>query len=349
MDVKRKAFWVSSPDLTDSASTGRRATAADVARMAGVSQATVSYVINDAPDQSIPQPTRARVLEAARALHYRPSSHARALRRGRSDTVLLLLPDWPFGPALSEMVEKVTTELAGHGLSLLIRRMQRAQPLSTLWHDVSPAGVISLGAVSESDRAVLREAGIPLAATVHPDRPGSGQSVLVPQARMGRMQVEHLVAAGHRYLGYAALDDERLTAAFLTPRLKGVRAACRDAGLAAPVVERLSLDGREAARAVAVWRRRGVTAVCAYNDDVAFAVLAGLRISGLSAPDDLAVIGVDDVPLAPLAAPPLTTIRMDLAAIAHQLTAGIIAERQGLPALPDPTSDVIELVPRESA
>ncbi len=341
---------MSRPDLSNEPAAGRRrATAADVARRAGVSQATVSYVINDAPSQTIPAATRARVLDAARALHYRPSSHARALRRGRSDTVLLLLPDWPLGPALSELVEQLTSELAGHGLSLLIRRVQSRQPLSTLWHDVSPAGVICLDAVGEHDAALLREAGIPLATSAHQPGSGPAELVVVPQAAMGRLQVEHLATAGHRRIGYAAPGDDRLTA-FLTPRLQGVRAACRERGLAAPVVERLPLDPATAARAVAAWRRREVTAVCAYNDDVAFAVLAGLRVAGLSAPDDLAVIGLDDVPLAPLAAPPLTTIRMDLAVIARQLTAGIIAGRDGSPPPSAPAAaDVIELVVRESA
>jgi DNA-binding LacI/PurR family transcriptional regulator len=340
---------VSRPDLSSGPSPGRRrATAADVARLAGVSQATVSYVINDAPSQSIPATTRTRVLDAARALHYRPSSHARALRRGRSDTVLLLMPDWPLGSALSELVERLTTELAAHGLSLLIRQVQSHHPLSTLWHDVSPAGVISLDPVDAVDAAGLREAGIPLATSGHQPGSSPAMTVVVPQAAMGRVQVEHLVAAGHRRLGYAAPDDDRLMA-FLTPRLQGVRDECRKRGLAAPVVERLSLDPDAAARAVSVWRKRSVTAVCAYNDDTAFAVLAGLRQAGLSAPRDLAVIGVDDVPLAPLAAPPLTTIRMDLAVIAGQLTAGIIAGRDGSPAPSAPAAaDVIELVVRES-
>lgn len=341
---------MSRPDLSSDPPPGpHRATAADVARLAGVSQATVSYVVNDAPSQTIPAATRARVLDAARALHYRPSSHARALRRGRSDTVLLLLPDWPLGPALSEMVERLTTELAAHGLSLLIRQVQSHQPLSTLWHDVSPAGVISFDAVGEHDAALLREAGIPFSTSGHQPRSGPAKTVVVPQAAMGRLQVEHLAAAGHQRLGYAAPDDDRLTA-FLTPRLQGVRAECRERGLRAPVVERLSLDPATAARAVAAWRERSITAVCAYNDDIAFAVLAGLRLAGLSAPADLAVIGVDDVPLAPLAAPPLTTIRMDLAVIARQLTVGIIAGRDGSPAPSAPdVADVIELVVRESA
>src|SRR4051794_33842882 len=77
---------------------GRRVTSADVARLAGVSRATVSYVHNDTPQQTISGPTRARVLDAAARLGYAPSAAARTLRTGRSDIVLCLLPDWPIGP-----------------------------------------------------------------------------------------------------------------------------------------------------------------------------------------------------------------------------------------------------------
>jgi DNA-binding LacI/PurR family transcriptional regulator len=79
-------------------STTRRVTSADVARVAGVSRATVSYVLNDTPHQTISAATRTRVFEAASSLGYAPSAAARALRTGRSDVVLCLLPDWPIGP-----------------------------------------------------------------------------------------------------------------------------------------------------------------------------------------------------------------------------------------------------------
>ncbi|MGZ4612448.1 MAG: substrate-binding domain-containing protein, partial [Kineosporiaceae bacterium] len=111
------------------------------------------------------------------------------------------------------------------------------------------------------------------------------------------------------------------------------------------------LDAEAAAAAVEAWRAADppVTGVCAYNDDIALAVLAGLRRLGLSAPTDLAVIGVDDVPIAPLAAPPLTTVRTDLGAVAEHLARTIVAALAGKPAPRRPGSDVVHLVPRASA
>src|SRR5215218_9071233 len=95
----------------------RRVTSADVARMAGVSRATVSYVLNDTPHQTISAHTRDRVLHAAAVLGYAPSAAARTLRTGRSDVVLCLLPDWPIGPEVGSMLGNLSTALARSGLT----------------------------------------------------------------------------------------------------------------------------------------------------------------------------------------------------------------------------------------
>jgi hypothetical protein len=102
-------------------------------------------------------------------------------------------------------------------------------------------------------------------------------------------------------------DDPRLSV-FAVPRLEGVRAACQRLGLAAPREQQVPLDPSAAAAALASFlpADEPITAICAYNDEVALAVLAGLRAHGLTAPTDIAVIGVDNIPAAVLAAPPLT-------------------------------------------
>jgi DNA-binding LacI/PurR family transcriptional regulator len=316
-----------------------------VARLAGVSQATVSYVINDAPTQKIPDSTRVRVLEAARALGYAPSVHARALRRGRSEHVLLLLPDWPIGPALAELIDTLTRELAAHALALLVH--PASSPIAELWRALMPAGVISLDPIPEHEAAELRRAGIALATTTHESRPAPQAALVVPHDSIGRLQVAHLAATGHRRLGYAAPSDPRLRA-FLVPRLKGARAECRRLRLPAPAVARMSLDAGAARTAVLSWRETEVTAVCAYNDEIAFAVLAGARGAGVAVPSQLAVIGVDDVPLAPFALPPLTTIRFDFATTARHLTAVVAAGIRGGDPPPPPGPSGYTLVTRES-
>jgi len=112
-------------------------------------------------------------------------------------------------------------------------------------------------------------------------------------------------------------------------RLRGAGQACADAGLDPPVTGTADLDIASAARAVARWARESVTGVCAYNDETAMAVLAGMGEHRLSAPDDLAVIGVDDIPVAGLTAPPLTTVAFDLEQAGRHLAEAVAASLAG--------------------
>jgi DNA-binding LacI/PurR family transcriptional regulator len=308
-------------------------------------------VLNDVPHQKIPEATRRRILDAATRLGYTPSAAARALRSGRSEVVLCLLPDWPIGPTVGGLLVSLSSALAEAGLTLVAHpRVQGDRPVSDLWRAITPAAVIAWEDIPEDEAAAMRAAGIALAVALL-SRSGRGRrEVGIPQQRAGRLQVEHLAAQGHRRLGYALPDDERV-AGFARPRLDGVRQACAELGLDEPVVRTVPLDAGAAAAAVDAWRSAdpAVTAVCAYNDDIALAVLAGLRLRGLVAPADLAVIGVDDVPVATLAAPPLTTVRTDLSAVAEHLARAIVAALAGRPAPRRPGSDIVHLVRRESA
>ncbi|MEZ0448323.1 LacI family DNA-binding transcriptional regulator [Cellulomonas sp. ICMP 17802] len=327
----------------------RAVTAKDVAREAGVSQATVSYVINAHPGQKISAPTRERVQAAIDRLGYTPSESARALRKGSSNVVLLVLPDIPFGPTLAHLIEQIADELEPFGLTTITRRVRATSPLASHWRSLQPVAVVSIAAISPEDEAEMQAAGVlVVSALLSPSSQRLGISV--PQTLIGRMQVEHLAYAGHRHLGYAAPDDVRVTG-FYQLRLEGVRSACLDLGLADPVVVPVALDTSSAEQAVRYWRSLPdpVTAVAAYNDETAFAVLAGMQRLGLSAPRDLAVIGVDNIPLAALASPPLTTIDQNLGMVAAYVARQIASVTHGI-AEPMPLrSDAVTLVLRESA
>ena len=327
----------------------KRVTSADVARMAGVSRATVSYVLNDTPHQTISAGTRGRVLDAAASLGYAPSAAARTLRTGRSDVVLCLLPDWPIGSEVGALLTHLSGALARRGLTLAVHPASREdRPISELWKALTPAAVLAFEEFSFAEITAMRAAGVALVvALVGPARP-ERRELHMSQRLVGRLQAEHLAGLGHTRLGYAYPDDDRLRY-FADPRLAGTREGCVDQGLAPPEVRTVPLDPATAAEAVAAWRAAGVTAVCAYNDEVAMAVLAGVRRAGLVAPVDLAVIGVDDIPAARLAEPPLTTVTTDQAAVAIHLAGTVEAAIAGRPA-PDPVpADVVRVVRRESA
>ena len=179
----------------------------------------------------------------------------------------------------------------------------------------------------------------------------SGEGVLsLSNSLVGGLQLQHLAARGHRHIGYAAPDDSRLVT-FRDRRLDGVRTAAFELGLPEPSVRTVAMDVAAAADAVAAWRAEdpAVTAVCAYNDDLAFALLGGMRSLGLRAPDDIAVVGVDDTPLAPFAKPPLTTVRMDLDAVVAYLTEALVRQIEGGAPPPVPRTEATTLVIRESA
>src|SRR4051812_6261585 len=219
----------------------RRVTSADVAREAGLSRATVSYVLNDTPHQKIPDETRQRVLAAAVRLGYAPSAAARALRSGRSELVLCLLPDWPMGPQVGEMLEHLSSSLAEHGLTFVVHpRAGAGRPIAQLWKAMTPAAVLTFDELADADAAAIRAAGV-AEVMVLLGRSRQGRRELeMPQQRTGRLQVEHLAASGHHHLGFAYPDDARLRV-FAEPRLEGVRLACADLGLDEPVVQTVAL------------------------------------------------------------------------------------------------------------
>jgi DNA-binding LacI/PurR family transcriptional regulator len=331
-------------------SEGRRVTSADVAREAGVSRATVSYVLNDVPHQKIPEATRQRVWDAAARLGYAPSAAARALRTGRSDIVLGLLPDWPIEHVLGRLIQQLTNAFAEHGLTFVVHSSARpARPLRDIWKAMTPAAVLALQEFADLEAEAMRAAGIEVVMAMHGGIRDEPRPPLVSEQPIGALQARHL-AGPHRRLGYAWPDLPGLDV-LARPRLEGVRRTCADLGLPEPDVRTVPLDGPGAAEVVKAWLAAdpAVTGVCAFNDNVALAVLAGLGRLGLRAPRDLAVIGVDDVPGASLAQPPLTTVARDTDAIARGLARRVVDSLGGREVPAEPLRDELLIRVRESA
>jgi DNA-binding LacI/PurR family transcriptional regulator len=302
-------------------------------------------VLNDTPHQTISAATRGRVLDAATSLGYAPSAAARALRTGRSDVVLCLLPDWPIGPEVGALLGNLSTELARRGLTFVAHPGNHAdRPITDLWKAITPAAVLAFTDFTAAEITAMRAAGVALVVGLLGRSTSPRRELEVPQQHVGRLQAEHLAAAGHTAIGYAYPDDDRVRI-FAEPRLAGERKACA-AGLSVRIVP---LDPAAAAEAVRRWHAEGVTGVCAYNDEVAMAVLAGMRRQGLRAPADLAVIGVDDIPVARLAEPALTTVTTDQAAVAAHLATTVLAAIDGRDPPAAELTGIVTVVHRESA
>ncbi|WP_232547158.1 LacI family DNA-binding transcriptional regulator [Propioniciclava soli] len=324
----------------------RRVTVKDVAKRAGVSQATVSYVLNETAGQTITPATQERVREAARDLGYTPSRTARALRSGRSDLVLLLLPDAPVGENLARMTERFTDAMDAHGFLAVSRRKRTGQDMGHLVAEIGPAAVLCLGELGPEDEGWASAPSLPIVLLGEGPGGALGETSYAHDA-MAMRQVDHLADAGHRRIGFARPRSAQFTV-YAEPRAEGVRRRCAERGLAEPVEVELGLTGEDAVAAVAALRGAGVTGVAAYNDEYAIAVLAGLRLSGLTAPTDLAVIGIDNIPLAALTHPPLTSVALDLNSGIDRATAAILTGL-GIPTDPPPPSDPFRVVVRASA
>lgn len=280
----------------------RRRVTADVARQAGVSQTTVSYVLNDVRHQKIAVETRHRIHAAVERLGYTPSAAARTLHKGHSDIVLLLLADMPLGHTAIQLVEELTQILQKQGLSV-IAWIEGGGSDAAQWADLAPRAVVVLAPVEAARRKRMEAAGTQVINAWRRDPRESAHDTLArSQHYVGTLQGRYLAAAGHQHLGYAAPTDPRM-GPFYELRLQGVRDACAELGLAAPVVRGGRTRRRPGGRTVQEWRSGGVTAVCAFSDEEAFALLAGARKAGVSVPEDLSVIGVDDIPVARFADP----------------------------------------------
>lgn len=326
----------------------RRATSADVAREAGVSRATVSFVLNDRPGQTIPAATRQRVLDAATRLSYAPSAEARALSRGRTDTVLLYLPPaLPLTADVGLLIEGLSTAFADAGLTMVAHPWNR-RPAADVWAAVSPAAVLAWD-LQDVDAEQLRRNGVQVVASLAGSDAIGRWVTGAREDEIARLQVHRLADDGHRRLGYAMPADERMSGPARL-RLRALTDACAERQLAEPVALPVPLDRDRAGDAIAAWRTPGnsVTGVCAHDSTVALAVLAGMRKHGLRAPDDLAVIGANDSPAAELAEPALTMVAIDYAAQARYIVDVISAQLDGREA-PRPPTGVASLVGRCSA
>ena len=310
---------------------GRRVTLADVASAAGVSTATVSYVLNDRQGHSIPDGTRARVRDAARDLGYTPSSAARTLARGRSDIVLLLVPELPLGHVLVGILEGLTRGCARLGLQLLARLPLPGEDLERLCREIMPAAVIVLLDPDPRPLARIRDLGVPVTQWgAGPSAPGDdSEKVPVPTDAVGRLQAGTLVTHGHTRLAFLEPADAALRP-LVEGRFAGVDRYCAERGLEPPVrlrVERAGASSRTLRRCV----DDGVTGLCVYNDDLALSVLAAAHAAKLSIPGSIAVIGVDDIPAGQWTDPPLTTIAFELDTISARILNHVV-RALGLPA-----------------
>lgn len=321
-----------------------RPTKADVARLANVSAATVSYVLNNVTSQTISAQTRAAVHDAAKKLGYRPNLAARNLAVGGSGVMLYVVPRIALGELILEVGSRMTAALARHGVVLSMQfETDDGSNIVDAVADLRPVAVTSVFPLSGAALEAVTAAGIP---QIHL---GSAQlhAMGALHLTIGELRIDHLVARGHRKLAFAVSDVPTLRP-LGDYWLEGLRVAADKRGLPELAVGSVATDGTDAVEVVKGWVDDGITAVCAQSDETAFVVLHGIREAGLRCPEDLAVMGVDATALGAVSSPPLTSVAFDAETVVDASVAAMIAEL-GYPTDGEPSiANVAKLIQRAS-
>jgi len=315
----------------------RRPTQEDVAREAGVSRATVSYVINNRTDGNvrISEETRCRVLEAIEELGYRPNVLARSLRQGQTHTIGMIVPD-NTNPFFAEVARGVEDTSFEQGYSVILCNSDGDLDKELLYTNVLAEkrvdGILFVAAgMSTEHICALQERRMPVV-VVDRDIPDVAvDSVMTANERGGWLATRYLIELGHRRIGCIAGPSDVTPSA---ERVTGYRHALREAGL--PVDEVLILkgdfqyeSGYQAARQL-LSMEDSPTAIFACNDLMAIGTISAAVRLGRQVPADLSVVGFDDVPLASFANPALTTI------VQPKYEIGVVAATMLLERMQDP-------------
>ena len=297
----------------------KRLTSHDVARRAGVSRATVSLVLNRSESVTIAAETRERVLKAAAELGYKPNSAARMLVSGQSETIGLVVSDPSillvdqFVTRVLYGIEKANRELGFH---VLVEGLESGEKGGTYGNLVESRRIDGLIVVNPraGDEALIAliETDFPLVLIGSVRHPAEVSVTFGTRGALGQA-VDHVVGLGHRRIGAITFAPRGFVAA--DARLRALDAGLRRHGLAleADAIEdgAFSSESGHHAGLALLSRRPDLTAVFAGNDTIAIGLLSAAHALGRRVPDDLSIVGFDDLPFAPWLTPALTTIRTD--------------------------------------
>ncbi len=312
------------------------ATIKDVARLAGVSVATVSRVINDSPKAS--DASRQAVTCAMEELNYHPNANARALAQQTTETIGLIVGDVsdPFFGAMVKAVEQVAYRtgnflLIGNGYH---NEQKERQAIEQLIRHRCAALVVHAKKIPDSELISLMKQ-MPGMVLINRTLPGFEQRCIALDDRYGAwLATRHLIQQGHKKIGYLCSNH---TISDAEDRLQGYYDALKEHGI--PVNDRLVTfaepdeSGGEQAMTELLGRGKNFTAVACYNDSMAAGAMGVLNDNGIDVPKEISLIGFDDVLISRYVRPRLTTVRYPIITMATQAAelAMALAENRPLP------------------
>src|SRR5215212_1180901 len=281
----------------------------DVAKRAGVSVATVSRVLNG--KEVVREETSQQVFSAAKSLRYVPNVAARSLSIRRSQTIGILLPD-VHGEFFSEIIRGIDVAARAAGYHILVSgwhsdTTEMLEMVNTMRGRVDGLVVMA----PDVTAAALRELSAQIPVVILNASDDEHDAITIDNYGGAKAMMRHLIEAGHTQIAFVKGPPQNNDA---RERLRGYRQAMR-----ATKIEPLEIDGDfsersgfDAARRVLETSPRP-TAVFTANDSMAIGLLSALTESAVDVPRDIAVAGFDDIPIAHYVAPPLTTVRVDIA------------------------------------
>nr|HET6902724.1 LacI family DNA-binding transcriptional regulator [Ktedonobacteraceae bacterium] len=334
-------------------------TITDVARKAGVSRTAVSYVLNDNGQRNkhVSDEARAKVLQAVQDLHFRPDALARALSKGHSEEIVLIV-DMALSPFALEFITSLQQQALRYEyipvlyFSQGFSAEQRKELHQTIFAR-RPIGIIcSPFNFTAEDVALAREMGVKYIIFLgfHPEPIEQTYSIVFPSQALGYLAAQHLMARGHRHLALVHPNDALQEEGFLQ-RLEGMRAAiAEEPGVSLDV---LPLDlSSSAALSLAETTLLGPerpTGIYAFSDEYAVVLLGALTRLGIRVPQDVGLVGTDNLPMGEFVWPSLTSICFDALDIGKRAVDMLHTLHQGLPLPEELTLSLVpQLIPRES-
>lgn len=316
----------------------KKPTARQVAERAGVSQTTVSFVLNNVIGSSISEATRERVLRSARELGYVPTAAARTLASGRSSNLALVLVQ-PHAqvfadPYIPNIITGLRRAVQQEGFRILVEIVDDLSHLDTiesLLRSGEAAGVLvsGLGAGQETMLISLLNEGYPLVALDHLTMADDIPTVTIDHLEGVRRVVSHIVELGHQKIACIAYAPD---SPHIQQRIGAYCEVLETAGIAqdSHLIRYGAFEPESGYEAMQSLLSLSPTAVYGMNDMMALGAMAAIREAGLRIPEDIAVVGYDDMRFSRFTAPPLTTVHApekELGEKAGKLLLDLILER----------------------
>ncbi len=301
----------------------KRVSIKDVAKEAAVSTTTVSYVLNHKPSETISPETTERVMDAVRRLNYVPNLNARSLTSRRTNLIGVVIPQSEPGkefmfanPFYGKLLSAIEYAARIHGYHLLLSGPEPDQSYINIARNRGVDGIIVVGSYPSQSLDELHQLSVPVGLVDTDGKDPVSHTIGINDKLGGKMATQYLISRGHRRIAF--VSGSLCEQGVMQKRFLGYLGALGDAGIALNeqylYTGTVTYDYAESVARELLRREGGETAAFVTADILGIGLANGLRRLGKRVPEDMSIVSFDDVDLARMCEPPLTTVRQDIAA-----------------------------------